>query len=79
MNETTIDVNLKQGVKFHDGSEMTADDVVYTYNFINKNDQNRRHSKVSGWLDSIEKTGKYSVRLNLQTPYAKFINDRYRI
>ena len=42
VNETTIDVNLKQGVKFHDGSEMTADDVVYTYNFINKNDQNRR-------------------------------------
>ena len=79
VNETTIDVNLKQGVKFHDGSEMTADDVVYTYNFINKNDQNRRHSKVSGWLDSIEKTGKYSVRFNLQTPYANFFNDCYRI
>ena len=58
---------------------MTADDVVYTYNFINKNDQNRRHSKVSGWLDSIEKTGKYSVRFNLQTPYANFFNDCYRI
>ena len=46
VDETTIDVNLKQGVKFHDGSEMTADDVVYTFNFINKNDKNRRHSKV---------------------------------
>ena len=79
VNETTIDVNLRQGVKFHDGSEMTADDVVYTYDFINTNDQNRRHSKVSGWLDSIEKTGKYSVRFNLQTPYANFFNDCYRV
>ena len=79
VNETTIDVNLKQGVKFHDGSEMTADDVVYTFNFINKNDKNRRHSKVSGWLDSIERTGKYSVRFNLKTPYANFFNDCYRI
>ena len=52
---------------------MTADDVVYTFNFINKNDKNRRHSKVSGWLDSIERTGKYSVRFNLKTPYANFL------
>lgn len=27
----TFDVKLKEGVKFHDGEEMTADDVVFTY------------------------------------------------
>lgn len=27
----TFDVKLKKGVKFHDGKEMTADDVVFTY------------------------------------------------
>ena len=31
VNDVTLDVNLKKGVKFHDGAEMTADDVVYTY------------------------------------------------
>ena len=29
---------------------MTADDVVYTYNFIIKNDKNRRHTKLASWL-----------------------------
>ena len=27
----TVDVELRQGVLFHDGVEMTADDVVYSY------------------------------------------------
>ena len=58
---------------------MTSDDVVYTYNFIVTNDKNRRHKKLASWLKSIEKTGKYSVRFNLNSPYANLFNDLYRI
>src|ERR1043166_9999689 len=29
-DETTIEFTLRPGVKFHDGSALTADDVVYT-------------------------------------------------
>ncbi|WP_255296754.1 ABC transporter substrate-binding protein, partial [Streptococcus sobrinus] len=33
----TYDVKLKKGVKFHDGKELTADDVVFTYSIpLNK-------------------------------------------
>src|SRR5688572_18793765 len=34
IDDRTIDVELRRGVKFHDGSEMTAEDVVYSYNWI---------------------------------------------
>lgn len=30
----TVTVKLRKGVKFHDGRELTADDVVYTYSSI---------------------------------------------
>src|SRR5438874_7421526 len=32
VDPTTIDFTLRPGVKFHDGSPFTADDVVYTLN-----------------------------------------------
>jgi len=31
---TTMEVTLRQGVKFHDGSEMTAEDVVFSFHRI---------------------------------------------
>ena len=40
LDETTLEIDLRQGVKFHNGQEMTADDVVYTLNWI-RNPQNK--------------------------------------
>jgi peptide/nickel transport system substrate-binding protein len=34
LDDTTLEIKLRQGVKFHNGQEMTADDVVYTFNRI---------------------------------------------
>jgi peptide/nickel transport system substrate-binding protein len=65
---TTIDFTLRPGVKFHDGSPLTADDVVYTVNLVAD-----PMSKVStpsnyNWLDKAEKTGELSVRVRLKRP-----------
>ena len=65
---TTIDFTLRPGVKFHDGSTLTADDVVYTLNLAAD-----PASKVStpanyNWIDSAEKTGELSVRVKLKRP-----------
>mgnify|MGYP001096133100 FL=1 len=38
VNDTTLEIELRQGVKFHDGRELTADDVVYTLNWIRNPD-----------------------------------------
>jgi peptide/nickel transport system substrate-binding protein len=65
---TTIEFTLRPGVKFHDGSTLTADDVVYTLNLAAD-----PASKVStpanyNWIDKAEKTGDLSVRVTLKRP-----------
>jgi peptide/nickel transport system substrate-binding protein len=65
---TTIEFTLRPGVKFHDGSTLSADDVVYTLNLAAD-----PASKVStpanyNWIDKAEKTGDLSVRVTLKRP-----------
>lgn len=68
VDPTTIDFTLRPGVKFHDGSAFSADDVVYTLNLIS--DPNSKVSTPSNyyWIDKAEKTGDLSVRLHLKKP-----------
>jgi peptide/nickel transport system substrate-binding protein len=65
---TTIEFSLRPGVKFHDGSPFTADDVVYTINIVA--DPASRVSTPSNynWIDKAEKTGDLSVRVKLKRP-----------
>lgn len=75
-DDQTLDIQLRQGVKFHDGSEMTADDVLFTFErIINENqiDYPEVHSSprkgLIAPLESIEKTGDYSVVMHFNTPW----------
>ncbi len=38
MNETTVRFNLRQGVKFHSGREMTAKDIVFTFDRLKRSE-----------------------------------------
>lgn len=76
VNDTTLEFELRQNVKFHDGSPLTADDVVYTYKWVlSKESGSRQTKKVTRWLKSIEKLGPYKVRLNLTRPYPLALRD----
>jgi peptide/nickel transport system substrate-binding protein len=75
-DEQTLDVTLRQGVMFHNGTEMTADDVVFTFErVINENAIEYPEAHTSprkgliAPLESIEKTGDYSVRMNFSGPW----------
>ena len=65
---TTLDFTLRQGVKFHDGSTMTADDVVYTINIVSSPDSKVSTPSNYSWIDKAEKTGDYSVRVKFKRP-----------
>jgi peptide/nickel transport system substrate-binding protein len=75
-DEQTLNVKLREGVKFHDGSEMTADDVVFTFErIINENaiEYPEPHTSprkgLIAPLESIEKTGDYSVTMHFSGPW----------
>jgi peptide/nickel transport system substrate-binding protein len=47
VDDKTLDVTLRQGVKFHNGEPFDADDVVYTLNFVQAREQGR-HAEQRG-------------------------------
>jgi peptide/nickel transport system substrate-binding protein len=63
IDERTLELDLRQGVKFHNGAEFTADDVAYTLNFV-ANPANRAVSSgLIRWIDHAEKRGPFTVRV----------------
>jgi len=59
-------------MKFHDGMEVTAEDIKFTLDYHTKWKAPFFVESLKN-LDSVETTGKYSVRLKLKNPYAPFI------
>ena len=74
-DDKTLEITLREGVKFHDGTEMTADDVVFTFDRIIKEnaiEYPEAHTSprkgLIAPLESIEKTGDYSVVMHFTAP-----------
>ncbi len=72
---------LRDDVKFHDGSPLTADAVVFS--FLRQKDENhpgRKKTDVFAYysdnfkkLESVEKVDDHTVRFRLSNPYAPFL------
>ncbi len=71
INPTTLELDLRKGVKFHNGTEFTADDVLFTFS------EERLRGKKSaipvgrgyfGNITKIEKLGPYKVRFITKAP-----------
>ena len=63
--------NLRRGIRFNNGDEFTADDVVFTMNlWLNKDVNSSMLGLVGSYLSpqGIEKTGEYQVTLHLKRP-----------
>ncbi|MCX7918855.1 MAG: ABC transporter substrate-binding protein [bacterium] len=68
-----LTIHLRAGVKFHDGVELTADDVKFTYDAI-------MHPKIASYLasefnsvDHIEVLGRYQLRIVFKEPNTNFL------
>ena len=67
---TTYTFNLRQGVMFHDGSELTAGDVVYSYNRFQEIGEGFAYL-VSG--AEVSATDDYTVVFQLSAPSGLFV------
>src|SRR5450631_2834491 len=63
IDDKTLEFDLRQGVRFHNGAEFDADDVVYTFNFVVKPENKVLRINLVRWIDHVEKLGRYKVRI----------------
>ncbi len=66
----TLIFHLREGVKFHDGSPLTAEDVVYTYTTILDPKLNARFRSLYEPITSITALDPQTVEIKLSMPYA---------
>ena len=69
IDDRTLELDLRQGVKFHDGASFGADDVVTTLNFVAKPDSGVITRQNVSWIESAEKVADFKVRIHLKAPF----------
>jgi len=73
LDDTTYQFNLRQGVKFHNGQEMTAEDVKFSYERILDPETASIAKSNFEMVDNIEAPDDYTVIVNLEDSYADFL------
>jgi peptide/nickel transport system substrate-binding protein len=69
IDDRTLEFKLREDVKFHDGSDFTADDVVYTMGYVIDPASNLRFATADfAIFDHAEKIDKYTVRIVTKEP-----------
>lgn len=71
IDQKTLVVKLRKGVKFHNGDELTADDVVFTFSperMTGKNTTIRNGRRYFGHLAKVTAVDKYTVRFVAKKP-----------
>jgi peptide/nickel transport system substrate-binding protein len=72
-DELTYIFHLRQGVKFHDGTELTAEDVKFTFEWV-MDPTNELPTRVHlEMIEAVEVIDDYTVKIILKHPNAPFI------
>ena len=69
----TYTFNLKKGIKFSDGSDFTAEDVVFTYEMVRDHQAQNENVDLT-FLESIKAIDEDTVEMKLSEPYSPFFD-----
>jgi peptide/nickel transport system substrate-binding protein len=65
----TLNLTLRKGVKFHDGSDFNADTAIFS--ILRARDHPKSYGKTYvSYVTSVDKIDDYAIRINLKSPYA---------
>ena len=65
---------LRRGVRFHDGTELTAEDAAFSLNRIRTRDPQFQRAYAFEPVETAEALDRYTLRVRMREPYAAFIN-----
>ncbi len=77
LNDTTLEVALQQGVKFHKGQDFTADDVKASVGLATGASAETEKMSTAGRFvpTTVDVVDKYTARLKTKTPFAPLLNE----
>jgi peptide/nickel transport system substrate-binding protein len=68
LDDTTLDVKLRHGVKFHNGQELTANDVAYTLIHAAKPDSGVVTRTFTDWIKDVQVVAPDEVHIQAKSP-----------
>jgi peptide/nickel transport system substrate-binding protein len=68
-------IQLRQGVKFQDGTAWNAQAAVYNFDLIINNPESKPYSDFEPWVKSVTADGQYTIKITLAKPYAELIDE----
>ncbi len=71
LDDTTLIIGLKHNVKWHDGQDFSADDVLFTYNMIMNPKIFTPRTTNFKKVKSVEVIDKYTLKIIYKEPYFK--------
>ena len=76
-NATTLNITLKEGIKFHSGNTLDAADVVYSFNRLMNMGQG--FSFLFGTVDSVSALDSKTVQFTTKEPFAPLVASLMRL
>jgi len=71
VDDTTMEYTIRTDHSWHDGEDLTAEDVAFTYNYITENEV-PLYSTQSQYIDNAEVVDEETIRINMSEPLGPF-------